>query len=59
MNLLGRDPAAMIWRRLQWLANEGRFAGQSDRPAEIEPAGGGRYRPTDAFKDPDGEGRGT
>ena len=50
MNLHGRDPAAMIWRRLQWLANEGMFAGQSDRPPEIEPAGKGRYRRTDYFK---------
>ena len=52
VNLLGPDHAPMIWRRLQWLANEGRFAGVSDRPAEIEPAGEGRYKLTDAFKGP-------
>lgn len=54
MNLHGRDPAAMIWRRLQWLAHEGMFAGQSDREPEIEPVEKGRYRLTERFRRPGG-----
>ena len=52
MNLHGRDPAAMIWRRLRYLACEGSYEGTSDRLPEVEPAGAGHYEPTDAFNDP-------